>query len=196
MSAAPKDPMAGITAVIKQIKETETVAREENEHVKQLISIQDSLIEKQRKLLVEVAKQSAELLAVEEKRNSLKEQLCSQKTKLLVSASEGSEGSSIIDLTLNQPDMTPAIANSASGRAALKAIEQIQQSLFTITDSCLKTENLTVSQDAIQALILETNEVIQQVLQTGAAKETSEDTVRRQSFVIAALVPQQPTEEE
>ena len=85
MSAAPKDPMAGITAVIKQIKETETVAREENEHVKQLISIQDSLIEKQRKLLVEVAKQSAELLAVEEKRNSLKEQLCSQKTKLLVS---------------------------------------------------------------------------------------------------------------
>ena len=98
MSAAPKDPMAGITAVIKQIKETETVAREENDHVKQLISIQDSLIEKQRKLLVEVAKQSAELLAVEEKRNSLKEQLCSQKTKLLVSASEGSEGSSIIDL--------------------------------------------------------------------------------------------------
>ncbi|OHS95938.1 hypothetical protein TRFO_37932 [Tritrichomonas foetus] len=194
--AATQDPMAGINAAIAQIKETETMAREENAHIKQLIAIQDALIQKQRQILLDVAKTSSELLAVEIQRSQLKQKLGSQKSKLLVSSSESSEVNSLIEQTLSQPDSQPPISSGASGAAALKAIELIQQNLFAVTESCLKTEDLSAPAESLQSLIIDVNEIIQQTLKSGVAKETTEDTVRRQSFVISALVPPPPEDEQ
>lgn len=194
-AANNQDPMAGISSTIQKIKEAEIACREENERVKQLVALQDALIRKQRSILKEVAKTSTELLEVELQRNKLKQKLASQKSQLLVSASESAETNSIIDETLNGSDIVPSISNSSSGSAALKAVELIQKCIFTTTEACLKTDDFTAPPESLQSLVSNVNQIIQRTVEAGLAKESSEDTVRRQSFVISSLIGPTPEDE-
>lgn len=193
-SKASQDPMSSISSFIQQIKETEVAVREENERIKQLVAIQDALIQKQRNILIEVAKTSSELLEVETQRNKLKQTLSSQKSKLLISAGESSETNSIVEQTLSDPSSIPSVSNTESGAAALKAIELIQKTLFAVTEEALKSEDLSAPSDSVQTLVASVNDIIQRTIKLGHAKETAEDTVRRQSFVISSLVGPSPDE--
>ena len=193
-SKANQDPMSSISSFIQQIKETEAAVREENDRIKQLVAIQEALIQKQRNLLIEVAKTSSELLEVETQRTKLKQNLTSQKSKLLISAGESSETNSIVEQTLSDPSSIPSVSNTEAGAAALKAVELIQKSLFAVTEEALKSEDLSVPSDSLQTLVSSVNDIIQRTIKLGHAKETAEDTVRRQSFVISSLVGPSPEE--
>lgn len=187
---AAQNPLAGAGAIVQQIKEQEQFVTQENRKLKQLIAIQDALIKKQREGLLEVAKTAAELSAVEQERAKLRKKLNSQKTKLLVAAAESTDASSIIEQTLSESTPSESIANGATGTTTLKAIEFIQSGLFALTESCLKSQDLSVPPEAVNALISNVNDVIQNAIDSGVAKESPEDTIRRQSFVITSLVPE------
>ena len=193
---AAQNPMAGISGMIQQIKEQEQIVTQENRRLKQLIAIQDALIKKQREGLLEVAKTASELAAIEQERTKLRNKLNSQKTKLLVSAAETSDASSLIENTLAQSGPTEAISSGATGAATLKAIEVIQSQLFSLTEACLKNQDLSVPPEAVSDLISNVNEVIQKTIDNGIAKESAEDTIRRQNFVITSLVPEPEDEAE
>ena len=193
-SAKSNDPMAGIATVINQISQQKKLAEEENRRIQKLVEIQDTLIEKQRQTLQEISNTSQELKEIEAKRSALKEQLSSQKTKLLCAASESSDLTSLIEQTVTFDDL--AVSNGASGQAALKCIEEIQKAVFSLTNSCLEDDNLSIPGEQMNEVILTVNDIIQTAIQSGTVKESTEDTVRRQSFVISSLVPPQPTESE
>ncbi|OHT05495.1 hypothetical protein TRFO_26767 [Tritrichomonas foetus] len=183
--------MAGIAAVISQINQQKEIAEEENHRYKQLLSIQDALIDKQRAALAEIAKTSQELQAVEEKRNQLKNQLSSQKSKLLIAASESSDLQTLIEQTVGADNSSPMTTSPV----ALKCVEDIQKAVFSLTEAALKEDNLSIPAENMSDVILTVSEIIQNAISSGAAKETTEDTVRRQSFVISSLVPPPPESE-
>ncbi|KAK8845003.1 hypothetical protein M9Y10_021178 [Tritrichomonas musculus] len=188
------DPTAGISSIIQQIQQQKKLVEEDYQRTKQLVSIQDELIKKQRDTLLQIQQTSNELQQVEEKRDSLKQQLATQKSKLLVAASESTDLTNLINDTIAQDN--PQIANTSSGSAALKAIESIQNSVFSLTEECMKSENFTVSADGMDQLIVNVNKLIQDAIKDGSVKETTEDTIRRQSFVISSLVSPQPEDEQ
>lgn len=187
------DPTAGIASIIQQIQQQKKLAEEEYQRTKQLTEIQDELIKKQRDTLLQIAQTSNELQQVEEKRDSLKQKLSSQKSKLLVAASESSDLTNLINDTIALDN--PQIANTSSGTTALKTIEAIQSNVFALTEECMKSENFTVSNDGMDQLIVTVNKLIQDAIKGGSVKESTEDTIRRQSFVISSLVSPQPEDE-
>ena len=179
-----------IPEMIKAIQEQENITKEENQRLQKLLQVQEQLIEKQRNSLKEVAETSLELLKVEEKRKELKQKLHTQKTKLLVSSSEGSEVSSIIGEVISQQPAPTAMSKTPSGTTALKVIELIQKQIFGLTESCLQSKELSVQPEILRETVVKVNEVIDSVVNSGNVKESSEDKIRRQSFVITALVQQ------
>lgn len=189
----PSDPTAGFASIIQQIQQQKKYAEEEYQRTKQLTLIQDELIKKQRDTLLQIQQTSNELQQVEEKRDALKQKLASQKSKLLVAASESSDLTNLINDTIALD--SPQIANTSSGATALKTIEAIQSNVFALTEECMKSENFTVSADGVDQLIVTVNKLIQDAIKDGSVKESTEDTIRRQSFVISSLVSPQPEEE-
>ena len=187
------DPSAGIASIIQQIQQQKKLAEEDYQRTKQLTMIQDELIKKQRETLLQIQQTTNELEQVEEKRDNLKQKLASQKSRLLVAASESSDLTNLINDTIALDN--PQIANTSSGAAALKAIEAIQTNVFSLTEECMKSENFTVSADGMDQLIVTVNKLIQDAIKDGAVKESTEDTIRRQSFVISSLVSPQPEDE-
>jgi myosin heavy subunit len=186
---ASPNPLAGFSNIIQQAKEQEASVTEENSRLKTLAKLQDDLIQKQRSALLEVAHTSAELAEVEKQRTILKARLAAQKTKLLVAASEAAQASSIIEKVIEASSPSP-IASSQSGAVALSAIEKIQSELFGVTDQCMKAQNLSVSPEIAGELVCSVNDIIEEAIRTGAVDESPEDTVKRQSYVISALIPQ------
>ena len=187
------DPSAGIASIIQQIQQQKKLAEEDYQRTKQLTMIQDELIKKQRETLLQIQQTTNELEQVEEKRDNLKQKLASQKSRLLVAASESSDLTNLINDTIALDN--PQIANTSSGAAALKAIEAIQTNVFSLTEECMKSENFTVPTDGMDQLIVTVNKLIQDAIKDGAVKESTEDTIRRQSFVISSLVSPQPEDE-
>ena len=193
-TADNKDPLAGIAEMIQAVQEQDKVVREENSRLNKLLEVQDQLIEKQRILLKEVAETSSELYEILEKMKELKQKLFDQKKMLLVDSSESSQASSIIDEVVSQQTPPPSIANSPSGNLALKAVEIVGKQIFDLTESCLKSNELSVPAESIRELLAKVNDVIEASIRSGNATESEEDQIRRQSFIISALVPQ-PEEE-
>lgn len=180
------DPSAGIASIIQQIHEQKEAAEEEFRRVKQISLIQDELIQKQRQTLTEIAETSFELEKVEQQRSALKQKLASQKSQLLVAASESSDLYSLINEAIDSEP--PLIASSSAGSAALKAIEEIQKDVFALTETCLQSSDFTIPQDSLTDVILSANNLIRTIVQNGNATESSEDTIRRQSFLISSLI--------
>ncbi|KAH0792493.1 hypothetical protein GPJ56_003670 [Histomonas meleagridis] len=186
MTKKQTNTMDSINAILKEIREEEQVVTEENLYLKKLEQIQNSLLNSQREQLTQVAKLSSELAEVEDKRKALQEQLLSQKAKLLISASESADASGIIEHALQNSEQTP-IGSQKIGEKTLSFIEIIQKSVFKITESCLKSDDLTASESDLKGLILKLNDLISNAVETGEIKEAPEDTARRQSYVISTL---------
>jgi myosin heavy subunit len=184
------NPLAGLQDVIQRAKEEEATVQEENKRLKQILELQDQLIKKQRAVLLEVAKTSAELAEVEKQRAVLKAKLASQKSVLLVSASETAQVSSIIEKVI-EASAPPPLSAGKSGEVTLNAIEKIQAQVFAVTETCMKDPNMSVSIDIANQLIFAVNDVLEAAIQSGAAEEPPEDTIKRQSYLISALVPPQ-----
>ncbi|EAY08211.1 hypothetical protein TVAG_308170 [Trichomonas vaginalis G3] len=177
--------------MIASINAEEKRLTDENTQLKKILQIQDTLIEKQRKLLQEVSQTSNELLEVENKRKEIKEKLSSQKTELLVTSSSAQQVSTIIQNTLASGQGSPEISETQSGKFALKLIEAISRSIYQITEDCIKSETLSVSADRIHAAINDADTVIQKIIDAGLATESQEDTIRRNSYTIYSLVQPQ-----
>lgn len=179
--------MSSLMAIVEETKLQEKAVTEENRRLKMLSSIQNSLVSKQRETIMEVAKTSQELQEVEKKRLALKKKLSDLKTKTLIASSETAEVTKIIEKVV---DTEPSIVTGAKGSDALKAIEAIQSLIFNVTEKCLKAEDLSADGDALSDLVAGVSEVIESTISTGSAKEQSEDTIRRQGYVISTMIPQ------
>jgi hypothetical protein len=173
---------------IAQVKQQQEAFLQENKRLKALISVQNTLVEKHRQALAEVAKTSAELAAIEKQRIQLKQKLSAQKSKLLVGASEAAEMAAIVERSLERNGV-PAIANSEAGSVALNAITKIQAALAQVVQASLKSEDLSVSSDDMTALICNVSDILESATKTGAVSESLEDQVKRQALVISSLLP-------
>lgn len=173
--------------MIQRINENEKKVTEKNAVLTKVSQYQQELIERQRQLLKDVAQTNAELLAIEQKRAELKSKLSSQKTALLVAASEAQETSSIIRSVLENAPDTP-MSSTKSGQMTLKIVDAISQSISQLTESCIESQNLSIDSSKLQGTIADVNNLIQKVMDAGLAQESSEDTIRRQSYLISALV--------
>ena len=180
-------------SILKQIAQHEQVVQLENKRLKQLLSIQDALIEKQRSVLCDVAAKAQELRKLEDEREKLRNKLNQQKTQLLVAGSESQDVSELIETVLGEDSVVPEVSESPAGENTLKVIEQIQASVFELTQACLNSPDLSVSPDQVTALITDVNNMIDEAVNNGLAKESPEDTIRRQSFVITSMI-QEPTD--
>jgi capsular polysaccharide biosynthesis protein len=185
---------ASLEANMNQTKDREASLKDENRRLKSLSAIQDALLKKQRDALQEVTKGSSELEEVEKKRKALKEQLTALRTKILVSASESAELAGIVEQSLSGRDPMP-IAAGPSGSIALRSIESIQQGLFHLVDSALKSDDLSVSAEDMSALIQAVSDVIAGSVDRGVVQESLDDAIKRQTLVIASLIPP-PTQTE
>lgn len=186
--------LGNLAAIIQQTKQQEQMALEENKRLKVLVSIQDALVGKERSILVEVAKTSTELQEVEKKRAELKAKLAGQKTQMLITVAESTEVSRVVERVVSATDQ-PSIASSNAGSMALKAIEGIQSSIFGLVSKCLESETISVDGDSLNELVVDVSEVVEAVVQNGGAEEKLEDTIRRQGYVLAAMVPGQEEDE-
>jgi myosin heavy subunit len=184
------NPLAGLSNVIQKAKEEETAVLQENERLKKLLTLQEELIKKQRAALLEVTKTAAELAEIEKQRTLLKSRLASQKSQLLVSASEAAQVSSLIDKII-EDSSPPPLSAGKTGELTLSAIEKIQAQTFAVTEQCMKDPNMSVPIDVANQLIFAVNDVVEAVIRSGAAEEPPEDTIKRQSYLISALVPPQ-----
>lgn len=180
--------MSNIMAIVEQSKLQEKAIAEENRRLKMLSSIQDSLINKQRESIMEVAKTGQELQEIEKKRLALKKKLSDLKTKTLIASSETAEMTQIVEQIVNA-DQAP-ISSGEKGSEALKAIETIQSIMFGVTEKCLKAEDLSADSDSLSDLVSGISDVIESLVSSGNAKEDAEDTIRRQGYVISTMVPQ------
>ena len=181
-------------ALLQQIVEQAKIVELENKRLKQLLSIQDAVIEQERTALREVAATTKELMKVEEERAKLRAQLGSQKSDLLVACSESHEVENLVEKSLESESGLSPISVTPAGRLALKVIEKIQGSILALTQLCLKSEDLSVPQDALTLVIEEVNQMIDDAVNSGIAKESPQDTIRRQAFVITSAMP--PEDEE
>lgn len=177
-----------VSNMIQAIADNEKAVKAENNRLKQIYAIQESVMEKQRQLLKEVAKTSAELLEVERKRAELKEKLASQKTSLLTASAEAQEVSSIIEEILVNAPPPLEMSKTPSGNLALKVIETVGQNISEITNMCINSQNLSVPADHLNQAVVTLNELIQKLVDANVAIESPEDTINRQSFVISSLV--------
>lgn len=189
MKGAPK-----VEEMLAAITNEEKRVTDENARLQKVLQIQNALIEKERNILVDVAKTSQELYEIEKKRAELKSKLSSHKTQLLVAASEAQEAMSVIQTTLADGPDSPAISETQSGKFALKIVEAINQNIFQLTEACLKSDSLSVDAGKLHEAINDVNSLIQKVIDADLATETQDDTIRRNSFVISNLVNSQPQE--
>lgn len=178
-----------IAAMIQQIAQQEKAVQLENKRLTQLMSIQDALIQKQRGILADVAKTAQELREVEEKRAKLRAALTMQKTQLLVGASESQDASTLIEETLMQSESDTPISTGTSGKATLKAIDAIQAKMMALTQECLQGQDLSIPSDQLQQFIGDVSDLLQKLVDGGLVTESPEDTIRRQSYIIASMVP-------
>jgi hypothetical protein len=177
-----------IASLVAQTRDAETAAARQQELLTSLIARSDELISRHREGLLEVARLSSELAEIEKRRAVLKGALASQKSRLLITAAETADVSRLIGQALEaEGEAAPA------GSAALQPIEKIQAAVFALTEKCLSSQNLTVAQEDADALVCTVSEVLEEAVKAGAAQEAPEDTIRRQSYVISALLP--PPEE-
>ena len=176
-----------IAALLQQISQQEKLVQLENKRLNQLMTIQDALIQKQRASLQEVSATATSLRAVEAQRAKLRAQLSLQKSKLLVSASESKDASSLIDETLAQGDIPPLLSTGAAGVAALKVVETLQANMMAMLQDCIKSPTLSVPSERVMEVILDINEVLQKLVDAGIVKESPENTIRRQAYVIQGL---------
>lgn len=188
MEAGRQGGLPDVSSMISAIANNEKLVVEENSRLKQIYAIQEALMEKQRKALKEVAQTSAELLEVEKKRAELKEKLASQKTQLLTSSAEAQEVSSIIEEILNNSPQPTPIAETNSGNIALKIVETVAKHVSELTDACIKDKTLCAPASNLQDIIMVTSQLIQKVADADLIKESSQDVINRQSYVISSLV--------
>ena len=186
--------MANINQMVQAIQQQQELVIAENKRLNQILSIQKALIEKQRKYLIDVATTAKELLETEKQRMELKSKLASQKTALLVAASEAQETTALVGEVLQQDSGSPEIGATESGRIAAKVVDAVAAQVTQLTDECLGSDVLSVPPAAIQETISAINQLLQKVIDAGLATESPEDTIRRQSYAISSLVSS--TEEE
>jgi hypothetical protein len=180
---------SSIASLVAQTREAESAAAETHDLLSSLIAKSDELISRQREGLLEVARLSAELAEIEKRRAVLKSALASQKSKLLITAAETAEVNQLIEQAVEAGGQAP-VASGASGNVALQSIEKIQAAVFALTEKCLSSQTLTVGQEDADALICTVSDVLEEAVKAGGAQEAPEDTIRRQSYVISALLPQ------
>jgi hypothetical protein len=188
MSSRSQGGSASFAALITQAREQERSATEENERLKGLVALQESLITKQREALLAVTSTSAELAEVEQKRTALNAQLSAQKSQLLIAATEFGDVSSAVSQAVEGSEPLP-ISAGKTGTITLEAIEKIQAAVFAVTESCLKSGQLAVSAGDANGLILAVNEILEEAISKGGAEEDPQDTISRQAHLISALLP-------
>jgi hypothetical protein len=188
MSGRPQGGSGSFATLIAQAKEQEQSATEENERLKRLVALQESLVTKQREALLAVTNTCTELAEVEQKRTALKAQLSAQKSKLLIAASHFGEVSSAISQAVEGSN-PPSISAGKPGTIALETVEKIQAAVFALTESSLKSGKLAVSAGDANALVLAVNEILEEAISRGGAEEDPQDTISRQAHLIAALLP-------
>ena len=191
MQAQPQPqqkPSLNLNSIIQAVQQQQEVATDENKRLHQILAIQKTLMEKQRKYLLDIATTTKELLEVELKRKALKEKLASQKTALLIAASEAQETQNIVGEVIQAAPDAPPISSTESGQFAAKIVDAISSQVFEMTEQCLKSQDLSISSTDIQSAIISINQLIQKVIDAGIATESPEDTIRRQSYAISSLV--------
>ena len=181
-------------ALLQQLIEQAKVVELDNKRLKQLVAIQESVIEEERATLREVAATTRELMKVEAERAKLRAQLGLEKSDLLVACSGSHEVENLVEKSLESETGLSPISATPAGRLALAVVEKIQGSIMALTQLCLKSEDLSVSQDALTLVIEDVNQMIDDAVNSGIAKESPQDTIRRQAFVITSVMP--PEDEE
>jgi hypothetical protein len=187
-ASAARSP-SSVASFVTQVKEAETAATETHEVLASILAKSEDLISRQRESLLEVARLSSELAEIEKRRSVLKAALASKKAKLLIGAAETSEVIQSFEQAVESGGQS-SVASSSAGTVALQAIEKIQAAVFGLTEKALRNDNLQADSDDANALISTVNDVIEEAIKSGGIIEAPADTVRRQSYVISALLPQ------
>lgn len=175
-----------LSKLMAQVKASEAQAQEENQKLKQLLSIQETLMQKQREALLNVAELSSQLMEVDKQRKALQEELLTQRTQLLLDSAESKRLSATIEEVLS--DANIPVSDPETSQVILQSIEDIQKGVFTVTESSLQQEDLKVKPEEVKTLVKNINTIIESAIQSGTIKEDPEDTVRRQGYVIDTLI--------
>jgi len=176
-----------LSAIIEQTKEQEKATEDDHHRLKELATIQEALLAKERQTLLDIARAASELREVEKARAGLKGKLATQKTALLVGASDIALLSAEIEKVLSSDGEpgTPGVA----GAAALKAVEAIWGLLYGVTNDCLESQEMVAAagtmSDAVTAIV----GVLDEAVTKGDVIEKPEDTIRRQGLVLGAMAP-------
>ena len=181
MQQGQTQPSAGlpnINSIIQAVQKQQDLAQDENKRLQQILAIQQSLVEKQRKYLVDIAETTKELLEVEKKRNELKAILSTQKSGLLIAASEAQEASTLVGEVLQAAPDAPPVSATESGQFAAKIVDAVSSEIFQLTEKCLKSEDLSISNNDIQGSIIAINQLVQKLIDAVIAIESPEDSIR------------------
>ena len=180
-----------IDSLISKSNEDLEFETEENEKLKDFLKIQNELIFNQKMILKLIAEKSKKLLEIENERISNMEEIQKFKNHLKNINKDPQTFDQRIDETITETkvDYDPTSTAEFAEKEILvnKAIETIQDILYSATEKCLKEERSTLSREEIQNIILSTNGIIDMTISAGAATETIEDKIQRQQRVLNSL---------
>ena len=187
MEAKPnQNSKLNLTELLKKVEINKVEAEQENEILKNLMEKQNTLIQRQRQTLLKVAELSSQLAEIEKQKKTIQSQLQSERTQLLLIASQSKQLNTEIEQALADADIPTTDSNTST--TVLHSIEQIQRSLYSVTENALQKEDLQVTPEEARQLVSDVNDVIEDAIKTGAIKEDAEDTIRRQGFIINSLI--------
>lgn len=188
--AKPAGNSLDFASILQQVNQQEENAKQQNTQLQEILKSQEDLINHQRETLIKVSKLSADLSNYDKKRAEILDQLEAQKTNLLLIASQSKHVNEALEAILSQSDIS--VSKTVTGTTVLHAIEDIQKSVFNVTESAIQNQDLSVPPELVNELVRNTNAVIENAIETGSIKEETNDKVRRQSFIINSMLS--PTE--
>lgn len=173
------------TAIIKSMQKLESDITTENARIRKLLQFQDSAIDEHRRCLREASEAARALDKVDKQRAAVQSELCAMRTKLILSASESSALSAQIRATVDTA--ADPIAETRAGVAVGAAAAEIHNTVFGVTEECLQSNDLCVSPDAMNDLVLKISDIVQKCVDGDRTLETAEDKILRQEIVISSL---------
>ena len=164
---------------------------EENEKLKDFIKIQNELIENQKNILSNIAKESKKLIEIENQRISSIQEIQKFKNYLKNNNKNSQSFYQQIDETIKETKVDSDYTHSSEYFEKMllinKAIETIQGILYSTTEKCLHEQRSTISKEEIQTIIISTNRIIDMTIDAGVATVSIEDKIERQTKVLNAL---------
>lgn len=182
------DLMQKIPEVYRLEKEREAQLLAENEKLKALYAMQTELIQNQRELLKQVGQETKRLIEIEKEKAIIDEQIKEEVKDLETIVGDSENVIKIINENAIGDETQKITTIDAMQKVnLLKGIETIQAMLFNISEQAMKEKRTTIPKLEIQKLIVSVNEIINIAVETGAAKESIDQTIARHSLVIDSL---------